>query len=159
MYTSDIDPVGTINRVYHIASMLSDKIMPSYSLPIDIHIIEYSKIYELLCQIEGEIQYSVNTGYMPYLPILPHSLRKTWQYDDEAYNFVLDYLFSMTPFNIDNLIYEKLVDTRYNIANSYSLCQLYDIFYMVSGEAVKRRFDTKELKRIYERRINSWKRR
>lgn len=159
MYTSDIDPVGTINSVYHIASILSDKMMPSYSLPIDIHIIEYSKIYELLCQIEGEIWYSVNTGHMPYLPILPHSLRKTWQYDDEAYNFVLDYMFSMTPFNMDNLIYEKLVDTRYNIANSYSLCQLYDIFYMVSGEAVKRRFDTKELKRIYERRINSWKRR
>ena len=69
--------------------------MPSYSLPIDIHIIEYSKIYELLCQIEGEIQYSVNTGHMPYLPILPHSLRKTWQYDDEAYNFILDFIYSI----------------------------------------------------------------
>lgn len=159
MYTSDVDPVGTIDKVYHIVSMLRDKKMPNNTLPQDIHIIEYSKIYDLLCQIEGEIEYSVNTGHTPYLPILPHSLRKSWQYDDEAYNFVFDYLFSMTPFNMDNLLYDKLIDTRYNIANRYSLEQLYDMFYMVASDAVKRRFNTPELKRIYERRINSWKKR
>ena len=48
MHTSDIDPVETIHKVGRIVEDISRGIMPKEYLPLDIHIIEYSKFANLL---------------------------------------------------------------------------------------------------------------
>ena len=44
MNTSDVDPISSINDVHRIASQIKNKEFSRTFLPIDVHIIEYSKI-------------------------------------------------------------------------------------------------------------------
>lgn len=93
---------------------------------------------------------------VPYLPIHPTSLRKTWQHDDMAYNFILDYLYSLTPFNWTPSLMQKLQDSRTLINKSFTEEDLKEMLGRVAPDSVKRRFETPELKKSYERRINKW---
>lgn len=157
MHPSDIDPLKTIDDVSSIAEDIYQGKMPKKLLPLDIHIIEYSKFNELVNNIPITISLAYYSGSAPYLPIHPISLRKDWQYDDTAYNFVLDFLYSLTPFDWNENLLKKLIYTRTLIGKTFSKEELFEILNMVSSDAVKRRFETPQLKRLYERRIESWK--
>lgn len=157
MHTSDIDPVKTINEVNEISLELEIGIMPKRYLPLDIHIIEYSKFSALLDEIPFSLLYAVENKQIPFLSIHPISLRKTWQYDDVAYNFVLDYLFSLTPFNFEEKLSRKLMLSRDIINNNFSEEELKNILDLVSPDFVKRRFETDELRKCYEMRLKRWK--
>lgn len=157
MHTSDVNPVKTIQDVSEIATDLDNGEMPREMLPLDIHIIEYSKLSNLIDQIPFALQTSIEEGNVPYLPIHPTSLRKTWQHDDEAYNFVLDFLYSMTPFSLDDRLMQKLDFSRTIISNALTNEQLTEVLHSVAPASVERRFQTSQLQKTYERRVESWR--
>lgn len=157
MHTSDVDPVKTIHEVSEITTDLEHGNMPSKLLPLDVHIIEYSKVSKLLDEVPFTLQMATENNTQPYLPIHPLSLRKTWQYDDVAYNFVLDFLLSMTPFFWDSTLTKKLDFSRNIISQTFSVKNLSDILHSVAPESVERRFETPQLQKTYERRVESWK--
>ena len=130
--------------------------MPSKKLPLDVHIIEYSKVEELLNKIVSTFIKATSNSIAPYLAIHPLSLRKKWQYDDVAYNFAFDYLFSLTPFSWEDDLNNKLMKSRFELRSLFSEDDLIEIFDLVASDAVKRRFETKTVKKCYGRRLKLW---
>ena len=110
----------------------------------------------ILDEIPFAICNAMDTNVTPYLPIHPQSLRKTWQYDDTAYNFVLDFLLSMTPFNWERKLQRKLQLSRMVIGDMFTEEDLKVILEKVSPESVKRRMETKQLQKRYESRVSAW---
>ena len=157
MHTSDVDPVRTIDEVESIVSDLEAGKMPTRMLPLDIHIIEYSKFASLLDEIPYTLVFAKEEGKTPYLPIHPISLRKTWQYDDEAYNFALDFLLSITPFRWEKNLDRKLEFAKSIIGQKFSMDDLKSMLMAVAADSVKRRFEAPELPKRYEKRMESWK--
>lgn len=64
---------------------------------------------KLIEKVPDELQQAKKSGRKPYLPIRPKSFRKEWQYDDEAYNFIYDYLSAFTAFNFPPSLEEPMV--------------------------------------------------
>ena len=157
MHTSDIDPVRTINDMEDIVSDLETGKMPSKKLPLDIHIIEYSKFSSLLDEIPFSLLDATEKKTVPYLPIHPISLRKTWQYDDVAYNFVLDYLLSIHPFNWEEKLEKKYAISKRFVVSSFTNKDLIEILHSVAPDSVERRFQTPQLKKRYESRVELWR--
>lgn len=157
MHTSDIDPVRTINDMEDIVSDLETGKMPSKKLPLDIHIIEYSKFSSLLDEIPFSLLNAMDMTTVPYLPIHPISLRKTWQYDDVAYNFVLDYLLSIHPFNLEERLEKKYAISKRIVVSSFTNDDLVEMLHSVAPDSVKRRLQTPQLQDRYESRVKSWR--
>lgn len=157
LYASDIDPLRTMSDFVSITSDLINGKMPSKYLPLDVHIIEYKKFKEILKTAPLAINNAIKNGDVPYLPIQPHSLRKKWQYDDEAYNFILDYLFSFTPFRIGDLSI-LLEDTRNVVLSFFSEEEIEELFRSIAPDSVLRRFETVDLQESFRKRIRGWKR-
>lgn len=157
MHTSDVDPVQSIEDFKEAVIDLENGKMPEKMLPLDIHVVKYSEMSQLLDQIPFKILTSKKTGKIPYLPILPDSLRKDWQKDDEAYNFALDFLYSMSEFNFEETLQQKLDYSRNIIASTSTEEEMFDMLDAVSLPSVRRRFENKTLQKSYKRRINSWK--
>lgn len=155
--SSDINPLQTINSFSKISIDLSEGIMPSDNLPIDAHIIDEEALYTLIEQTPYTIRKALEKYEIPYLPILPLSYRKIWQYDDKPYNFIHDYLSSLTEFNFDKKLKKILDETRSEIINNYSSDELYELLLQTGGETVLKRHRTKELKNRFEERVNKWK--
>lgn len=157
MYTSDVDPLRTMREFSLIARDLINGKMPDKYLPLDIHVIEYSKFVNILKEAPRVIENAIKTDTVPYLPIHPHSLRKKWQYDDEAYNFILDYLYSFTPFRFGKL--DKLLEeTRSTLLSKFTEDEIEKLFISVAPDSVLRRFETEELQKSFRKRIEGWKR-
>lgn len=157
LHPSDINPIQTIDDVSEIAENLENEIMPEKLLPLDAHIIGYSTLSELIKQVPSVLKQAMIDNQVPYLPIHPLSYRKIWQYDDAAYNFVHDYLSSLTEFNLDDDLQQLLLETRSVIANNYTFEQLYNYLIKTGPESVKNRHKTLELKDRFKERIESWK--
>ena len=157
MHTSDVNPIQTFKEFKEIITDLEDGKMPIKMLPLDVHVVKYSELSNLLDQVPFTILNSNNLGEVPYLPILPDSLRKKWQKDDEAYNFTLDFLYSMTDFNFEEILKQRLDYTRNLVARQLTEEKSMEMLDLVSPDSVKRRFENKTLKKSYKRRINSWK--
>lgn len=158
MHTSDVDPIQAINSVASIVNDLKQDKIPNQWLPLDIHIIEYSKIHSLIEEVPIVLQqYLESNGEIaPYLPIHPHSLRKTWQYDDTAYNFVFDYLYSLTDFNWESELHQELTDSRKIVVEAFNHEQLKEIFDAIAPASAQRRMENKQLQKRYEERTRKW---
>lgn len=157
IHPSDIDPIQTIDDMSKIAEDLKNGIMPTKQLPLDAHIIGYETIASLIEQVPTILQQATEENKIPYLPIRPLSYRKVWQYDDEAYNFIYDYLSAFTEFSFEDSLQQTLTKTRSIVASSYSFDQLYDFLIASAQDSNKRRFKTLELKDRFRERIESWK--
>lgn len=159
--TSDVNPVETIDDVIEISSNIKNGIMPDKNLPLDAHIIPYEDLINLISQVPQKIKEANSNGTTPYLPILPLSYRKSWQKDDTAYNFIHDFLSSLTEYNFDGDLLKILKETRRVLANKYSFEQLYDFLMQTGPDSVKRRHTTSKpeniLKLTFKERIDSWK--
>ena len=155
---SDINPIQTIEDLSQIACDLSNGIMPEKLLPLDAHIIGYSTILSLIEQVPAVLKQAVDSKKVPYLPIYPVSYRKTWQYDDTAYNFIYDYLSAFTEFNFETNLQQALDETRAIVADSYSPEQLFNFLIASAQDSNKRRFMTPALQETFKERIKSWKR-
>ena len=156
MRTSDVAPLRTLDDVVEIAEDLKKGHNPKKYLPIDAHIIEYSKIKELIEQIPDELNCAEQKGKTAYLPIRPKSLRKHWQYDDAAYNFVYDYLSAFTPFNFPKELQDSLDIGRAKVAREHSVDELLEILTDSATPANSRRFDSPDLIRYFKMRVTEW---
>lgn len=157
MIPSDIDPVHTIEEVEEIVDNLKKNIMPTKWLPLDTHIIDYETFIELINKLPQILIETKKKGKIPYLPIHPYSLRKQWQQDDEPYNFVQDFLLSLTDFGFEPTLKGVLEETRKIIAKTYTIEELYEIMLSSGPESVVRRQQTKQLQSCFQERIKSWK--
>ena len=157
MHSSDIDIVGTIKEFRDITLDLKEGNIPSKYLPLDVHIIEYSKFKKIL---ENTPLFIINTFYpkeVPYMPIHPYSLRKEWQKDDEAYNFIFDFIYSLTPFNWDDELME-LLNRDYNLMSLIiESDKVEELFLSIAPDSVKRRYKTGHLQKCLKKRIENWK--
>lgn len=156
MRTSDLDPIKSIDEVSYITDMVKQGVFPKLFLPIDAHIIEYSELKDLIEQVPGELERAGKEGIKPYLPIHPKSYRKTWQYDDEAYNFIYDYLSAFTPFNFEANLQHTLDGTRGKVAKEFSTEQLFSFLLDSATKANFRRFQSGELEQRFYERIGDW---
>lgn len=155
--TSDIDPLGTIEKVYRISNDLKDGNMPSEYVPLDTHLFKYTTLCKLISEVEPAIDKSLKTGKAPYLPTFPDSLRKVWQHDDTAINFVFDFLYSFTEYDFDPQLLQKLKETRNLIANKYTNEQLEKIILETGPESMTRRYECPTLRLRFKERINLWR--
>lgn len=157
MSTSDIDPIASIEDFNQIAKDLKAGIMPKSYLPIDAHIIEYSKIKSLIEQVPQVLNDARNREIKPYLPISPKSYRKKWQYDDEAYNYIYDYLSAFTPFNFTEELNEALVESRRKVVLDHTPEKLFDFLLQSATEANFRRYQSIKLEQYFMKKIEDWK--
>ena len=100
--------------------------MPKIFLPIDTHIIEYSKLRHLIEQVPDVLRIAKEEKNCPYLPIYPKSYRKDWQYDDEPYNYIYDFLAAFTEFNFSKELQQALNRSRLQVSSENSEDNLTD---------------------------------
>mgnify|MGYP004530834861 FL=1 len=154
LYPSDINPIRTMQDIIDISENIVQGTMPDKNLPLDAHIIDKETLIDLIENVPKTLKESVSEN-TPYLPIHPQSYRKKWQYDDEAYNFIYDYLSAFTPFNCD--IMEMLVDSRKKVSSDFTNDELFKFLYSSATDANKRRFESKSLKKIFNERMETWR--
>lgn len=157
IHSSDLDPLQTINDIQEIADTLKSGVMPKKFLPIDAHIIEYSEIKRLIEKVPFTLANAIQSNILPYLPIHPKSYRKTWQYDDEAYNYIYDFLSAFTEFNFNDSLSSSLAKSRKAIVKAYSPIELCTFLVQSATEGNKRRFKSPELIQAFIDRIRAWK--
>ena len=157
IFTSDVNPLKTLTDMNEIVQNIKDGIMPEKFLPIDAHIMEYSEMQKLISQVPDVLLEAKNNKKIPYLPIHPTSYRKTWQYDDEAYNFISDFLASFTEFNIPSQLEQQIQSTRKALINQFTSYELYEILLKSTNDANRRRFGEQALRKSFFNRIESWK--
>lgn len=157
MRTSDVDPLKSLDEVAEIATTLKDGKFPRTFLPIDAHIMEESAMVKLIEKVPDELQQAKKSGRKPYLPIRPKSFRKEWQYDDEAYNFIYDYLSAFTAFNFPPSLEEPLKASRARVIEENTPEELFGFLMQSATPANFRRFQSYELERIFLKRVADWK--
>lgn len=157
MNTSDGNPLGSIDDISKISKALKSGILPNIFLPIDTHIIEYSKLKELIETVPEILRESKQKGIRPYLPIQPKSYRKQWQYDDEAYNFIYDYLSAFSGFNFPIELQQALNDSRLEVASEYKEDELFEFLMKSATESNFRRFQSAKLEDYFIKRVKGWK--
>ena len=155
MRTSDIDPIASIEEFGEITRLLREKKLPSIFLPIDCHIIEYSKIKGLIERTPNEIREAKQNDKSPFLPIQPISYRKNWQ-SDEVYNFIYDFLSAFTPFSFSQELQEILDKSRRVVATENNREELFEALMKSATSANARRFDSIELENIFLTKMDEW---
>ena len=156
MRTSDVNPFASIEDVVNISEALKNGKKPKIFLPIDAHIIEYSVLKNLIEQVPAELIEAKKDEKKPYLPIHPKSYRKQWKYDDEAYNFIYDFLSAFTSFNFSPELQKSLDASRLEVIKNHSEVELYNFLLQSATEANFRRFQSLELESYFFKRIKGW---
>ena len=154
--TSDVDPVLTIKNMKKIVNSLKNDKIPNLLLPIDAHVVEYSYLISCINELYGNINNSLSAGVIPYVPIHPLSLRKTWQKDDEAYNFVHDFLSSFTENNFEDNLQNAVNESRKKLISTYTTDELYDILLQTGTKSTRRRQKSYVLRKRFDERMKLW---
>ncbi len=157
MRTSDIDPFLSIDYLSQISELLKSGNKPGIFLPIDTHIIEYSALKDLIEQVPETLNEAKQNIKKPYLPIHPKSYRKQWQYDDEAYNFIYDFLSAFTSFNFPRELQQSLDKSRLEVATDYTPEELFNFLLQSATPANFRRFQSIHLEDYFLKRVQEWK--
>lgn len=157
MNPSDVDPLQSIKDIKEITESLENGIMPQKFLPMDVHIIEYSKLKGLIEQVPEILKSATELGKVPYLPIHPKSYRKIWQYDDEAYNFIYDYLSAFTEFGFNEELNGVLTTTRSEVGKTYSKIELYEFLLKSATAPNARRLGEKALQEQFIKKMSEWR--
>ena len=155
--TSDTNPINTINDFYEIALDIKNEKMPSKYLPVDIHLINYNLLCECINNINSKIDSFIKINKIPYFPIHTQALRKKWQYDEEACDFIHDYLYSFTEYDIDDNLSNMLYNSRRELVNKYTNEELYNMVIDTGKDFVIRRQENIDLQNILNNRINKWR--
>ena len=155
--TSDQNPLLTIDELTQISELVKLRKRPGIYLPMDVHIVEFSELKDLIEKVPETLRQAKADGKNPYLPIHPISYRKVWQKDDQAYNFIYDYFSAFTEFDFIDELQETLNATRLEIANQYTAEELFDFLVNSATPANARRFESPELKKYFMKKIKSWK--
>lgn len=157
MRTSDQNPLLSIEELIKIAKMIKQRRTPGICLPMDVHIVEFSELKDLIEKVPETLRQAKAEGKRPYLPIHPISYRKEWQKDDQAYNFIYDYFSAFSEYDFVDELQDVLDATRLEIANQYSEDELFEFLINSATPANARRFETPELKEYFMKRVKGWK--
>lgn len=156
MRSSDINPLLTIEELVRISQMIQRGERPTIFLPMDMHIIEYSVLEELIKQVPNVLSEAERNDNNPYLPIYSKSYRKKWEYA-QAYNFIYDYLSAFSEFNFPQELQQTLDNTRARVANEYTPEELFKFLLNSATSANFRRFQSLELEEFFHNKVNEWK--
>lgn len=157
MRTSDIDPLKSLDDVVKIATSLKDGKFPRIFLPIDTHIVDVSTLKALIEQVPNELKKAKEEERKPYLPIQPISLRKKWQYEDEAYNFILDFLLSFTDFNFVGSLEKSLKESRAKILEQNTPEELLECLQKIASPATFRRIQEPKIEETFLKKVANWR--
>ncbi len=157
MRTSDIDPLKSLDDVVKVATSLKDGKFPRIFLPIDTHIVDVSTLKALIEQVPNELQKAKEEERKPYLPIQPISLRKKWQYEDEAYNFILDFLLSFTDFNFVGSLEKSLKESRAKILEQNTPEELLECLQKIASPATFRRIQEQKIEETFLKKVANWR--
>ena len=157
MRTSDKNPILSIDDILRISQELRCGKMPEIFLPIDTHIIEYSRLRHLIEQVPSVLRIAKEEKSCPYLPIHPKSYRKKWQYDDEPYNYIYDFLAAFTEFNFPRELQLVLNRSRLEVSSEYSEDEIFELLIQSANKGNIRRFQTAELKEYFIQKVHGWR--
>ena len=150
--TSDVNPLQTFKDLKEIVEAIQSGRMPTRHLPIDIHVVEEDILNNLIEMVPD----SINRGNLDLL-IYPYSLRKKWDYEAEGYNFIRDFLGSFSDLDLPIETQKKLYKARKELAERYSVEELYAILMETALDSTKRRHETVQLQKIFKEKVNRWK--
>lgn len=112
---------------------------------------------KLIENVPVEIAIARKNGRKPFLPIHPKSYRKKWQYDDEAYNFIYDFLAAFTEHNFPGDLQRSLNISRKIVATQYMPEELYNILLESANDVACRRYKTEKLQEYFLEKANEWR--
>lgn len=170
MHTSDISPITTINEMAEVSKALKNFSMPNIHLPVDVHIVGLEYLKNLIQNVPQYMALKLSNTSSENLKINPDSLRKTWEFDSDGYNFVFDFLlsFSVIPLSKLNRNYpytqkEKELIELVNMIRS-QVVQIFDeeeimkVLLSVSGAPAQRRLQSQSLLDEFYTKIGvNWK--
>ena len=151
--TSDVNPLQTFKDLEEIVTAIQSGKMPTKHLPIDIHVVEEGILNNLIEMVPD----SINAGNLDLL-IYPYSLRKTWNYEEEGYNFIQDFLGSFSDLGLPKETQKKLYESRKKLVKRYSAEELYAILMETAVDSTKRRYETVQLQEIFKEKVKKWRR-
>ena len=155
-YTSDANLSTSLIKLNRALRTLKNNTMPDNWLPIDAHIIERGDLIAKIKEMPKLVKrYTLNKSSMPYIPIQPRSLRKKWQFDDEPYNFVKDYLYSLTPSGWSDDDMAILNESRRHVRKIMPADYALDMLKQIDS-TTSRQLNTAGIEEAFCRRYNSW---
>jgi hypothetical protein len=109
-YSSDRDIKTSLETTVDALEALRQGEIPEQRVPLDLHVVTTDELLACIAAVPEEIGRDDEPGF---IPISPRSLHIGWERTDYPYNFLKDYLFSLTPsgWRHEQLI-EELNSTR-----------------------------------------------
>lgn len=156
IFTSDVNPIKTINDFYEIVMDIQNDKMPQKYLPIDVHIIGYNKLYNCITNVTSTVADFLDKNRIPYMPVSTEALRKKWQYDEEAIDFIHDFIYSLTEYDFDDKFMDALTKSRKELIKLYNKDVLYDIVLKSGKPLVARRQENIDLQKNFKERMDLW---
>lgn len=147
---SDRNIVQTLETTKYAMETVLRGFQPGAMLPVDMHIITKTGLLGCLEATPNAIRKN-NT-----VRIAPRSLHKEWEDTAKPYDFIKDFLFSLTPHTWkDNDLLDTLLRARrevYNLIGNDPVKAVSD-----RAEKEKRQLEAPGVARCLKERINSWK--
>lgn len=149
-YTSDEAIYPALQEITEVMQTLNDGSMPSARLPIDLHIVDEATMIQLMNDVPVQLQQHDDA----FVPISPRSLHVEWEDTDTPYNFVKDFLFSMTPYGWSDELESTLALTRRQAKDIIGDTAVTRVSALAEKEA--RQLATPGLRDSLKLRIASW---
>lgn len=147
--SSDVDVIHSIRDAVRVMQTLETGLMPRARLPIDLHIVTENSLNKLM----RETPTAVKNG--DFLGIVPRSWHKIWEMPDAPYDFVKDFIFSLTEGEIQNEgLRQLLKDTRTEVAQLLGDNAAEFVRLLAPKEA--RQLETPAIHDNLDRRVKSW---
>jgi len=147
---SDRNIVQTLETTKYVMETVLRGFQPGATLPVDMHIITKTALLTCLKEAPDAIR-NGNT-----VDIAPRSLHKVWEDTDEPYDFIKDFLFSLTPHTWkDSELMQVLSNTQrdvYDLIVDNPIRAVSD-----RAEKEKRQLEAPGVAHCLRERIKSWK--
>ncbi len=169
LYTSDINPLESINNMYEATKDLSKNKIPKINLPVDVHVVGLNYLKDLIENVPNYMFAKLNDNVSGDLKINPVSLRKSWEFDPEGYNFIYDFLASFTIIpmskgngrikynDIESDLISLVNQTRQKVVEIFDEEEIMKVLMAVSGPASIRRLKTPSVTEEFYKKLANWK--
>lgn len=148
-YASDSNVSQAVDSTLYVMRTLQRGHMPSARLPLDLHVVTKQEILACI----NEAPRALAQGET--IPISPRSLHVRWEDTDEPYDFLKDFLFSLTAQDWqDEDLWRSLRDARHSAKSLVGD----DIVQAVAERAPKeaRQLESPEIQQCLRNRIAEW---
>lgn len=148
-FTSDEDVTKAIKATNQAMRDILKGNMPDTKLPIDLHVVTKSQLLSCI----GDVNLALAKGLT--VPITPISLHKKWEKADAPYDFLKDFLFSLTPNNWrESECVQALGDARVAAREIVGDDAVAIVSNMAEKEA--RQLNTPGIREALKKRVEAW---